>query len=136
MSNSPCEHKGVDFLSNMIILDSPGIDIILDMDWLKKYNGVIHCARRAVQLTGAKGTKVEFVATPSTRMLVSLNSMNAVPMMEIRVACDFPYVFPEDLRNMPPDNDVEFVIDLVPATTIISKRPYRMPANELVELKK
>jgi hypothetical protein len=41
MSNSSCEHKGVDFLSNMIILGSPGIDIIVGMDWLKEYNGVI-----------------------------------------------------------------------------------------------
>jgi hypothetical protein len=33
--------RGVDFLSNLTILGSPGIDIILGMDWLKKYHGVI-----------------------------------------------------------------------------------------------
>jgi hypothetical protein len=32
--------RGVDFLSNLIIIDSKGIDIILPMDWLKKYDGV------------------------------------------------------------------------------------------------
>jgi hypothetical protein len=37
---------------------------------------------------------------------------------------------------MPPDLDIEFIIDLLPRTPPISKRPYRMPANELVELKK
>jgi len=37
---------------------------------------------------------------------------------------------------MPPNRDIEFVIDLVPGTAPIAKRPYRMAASELVELKK
>jgi hypothetical protein len=36
---------------------------------------------------------------------------------------------------MPPDRDMEFLIELLPGTPPISKMPYRMPANELVELK-
>lgn len=36
---------------------------------------------------------------------------------------------------MPPDQNLEFVIELVSGTTPISKRPYRMPPHELVELK-
>jgi hypothetical protein len=31
--------RGVDFLANLIVLDSKGIDIILGMDWLRKYDG-------------------------------------------------------------------------------------------------
>ena len=37
---------------------------------------------------------------------------------------------------MPPDRDIEFVIDHVPGTSPIAKRPYRMAASELAELKK
>src|SRR6187455_1030284 len=37
---------------------------------------------------------------------------------------------------MPPDREVEFVIDLLPGTTPISKRPYMMYVEELKELKK
>ena len=37
---------------------------------------------------------------------------------------------------MPPDRDIEFVIDLVPRTAPIAKRPYRMAASESAELKK
>jgi hypothetical protein len=37
---------------------------------------------------------------------------------------------------MPPDRDVEFVIDLLPETVPISKRPYKMFVDELKELKK
>ena len=36
---------------------------------------------------------------------------------------------------MPPDREVEFVIELKPGTAPISKWPYRMPPNELRELK-
>jgi hypothetical protein len=36
---------------------------------------------------------------------------------------------------MPPDRDVEFVIEVQPGTAPFSKRPYRMPPKELAELK-
>jgi hypothetical protein len=54
--------RGVDFLANLIVLDSKGIDIILGMDWLSKYDGVILCAKRAIRLTKEDGTLVEFNA--------------------------------------------------------------------------
>jgi hypothetical protein len=37
---------------------------------------------------------------------------------------------------MPPDREVKFVIDLLPGTAPISKRPYKMSVEELKELKK
>ena len=45
-------------------------------------------------------------------------------------------MFLEELPWLPPDRDIEFVIDLMPGTTPIAKRPYRMLVEELVELKK
>jgi hypothetical protein len=51
------------------------------------------------------------------------------------VVCDFPDVFPEDLPGLPPERDVEFEIELKPGTTPISRKSYRMPPNELAELK-
>jgi hypothetical protein len=54
---------------------------------------------------------------------------------EIPVVCEYPDVFPDELVGMPPDHDVEFVIELQPGTMLIFKRPYRMPAKELAELK-
>jgi hypothetical protein len=42
--------REVDFLANLIILDLMDIDIILSMDWLRKYDRVILCAKRAVML--------------------------------------------------------------------------------------
>jgi hypothetical protein len=36
---------------------------------------------------------------------------------------------------MPPDRDVEFIIELQPGTAPISRRPYKMTPKELAELK-
>ena len=63
-------------------------------------------------------------------------SMEAKSLEEVPVVNEYPDVFPEELPGMPPDRDVEFVIDLVPGTAPIAKRPYRMAASELAELKK
>jgi hypothetical protein len=52
------------------------------------------------------------------------------------VVNDFSDVFTEELPGMPQDREVEFVIDLLPGTTPIFKRPYRMSVEELKELKK
>jgi hypothetical protein len=51
------------------------------------------------------------------------------------VVCEFSDVFPDDLPGLPPDCDVEFKIKLLPGTAPISRRPYRMPPNELAKLK-
>jgi hypothetical protein len=65
-----------------------------------------------------------------------LNHTKAIALEDIRVVQDFPDIFPEELPGMPPDRDIEFLIKLLPGTPPISKRSYRMPVNELVELKK
>jgi hypothetical protein len=51
------------------------------------------------------------------------------------VVYEFPDVFPDELPGLPSDRDVEFKIELVSGTAPISRRPYRMPPNELVKLK-
>ena len=48
---------------------------------------------------------------------------------------DYPGVFSKELPGMPPDRDIEFLIELLPGTGPISKRPYQMPAKDLEEIK-
>jgi hypothetical protein len=55
--------------------------------------------------------------------------------MDNRIVSEFPDAFLEELPGMPPHCDIEFVIELVPGTAPIFKRPYRMVANQLAELK-
>jgi hypothetical protein len=52
------------------------------------------------------------------------------------VVDEFLDVFPDDLSGMPPDRDIEFIIELLPGTAPIAKHPYRMRVNKLEELKK
>ena len=52
--------------------------------------------------------------------------MEAVPLEEVPVICEYPDVFPDELPGMPPNRDVEFIIDLIPGTAPIAKRPYQM----------
>ena len=54
---------------------------------------------------------------------------------DITVVKEFPDVFPNKLHGMPPNREVEFSIDLVPGTSLISMAPYRMALAELKELK-
>jgi hypothetical protein len=67
---------------------------------------------------------------------LSVDDKEANPIEDIRIMSEFPDVFPEELPGMPPKRKVEFAIELIPGTTPISKRAYRVSIPELVELKK
>jgi hypothetical protein len=64
-----------------------------------------------------------------------LHHTAAQNLEDIPVAYEFPDIFPEDLSGMPPDRDVEFVIELQPGTAPISRQPYKITPMELAELK-
>jgi hypothetical protein len=89
-----------------------------------------------VKLTKKDGTSIEFVAMVQSDQDNVLNQTKAIALEDIRAVREYPDVFPAELPGMPPDRDIEFLIELLPGTTPISKRAYRMPINELVELKK
>jgi hypothetical protein len=108
--------RGVDFPSNLILLDSKGIDIILGMDWLSKYDGAIQCARKAVKLTKKDGTLVEFVALVQSGPDSKLNQTKEIVLEDIRVVQDYTDIFSEELPGMPPDRNIEFLIELLPGT--------------------
>jgi hypothetical protein len=110
--------RGVDFLANLIVLDSMGIYIILGMDWLRKYDRVILCAKRAMRLTKEDGTIVEFNAAIQAEQVSLLNKVQGISLNEIRIAQEYPDVFPEDLPCMSPDRDIEFIIELLPGTPL------------------
>jgi hypothetical protein len=107
------------------------------MSWLRKVKATIHCAKGTIELISSKGErfKVEITIAASTRPAIYLVDGKFVGR-NIHVVRDFPYVFLEELPGMPPDREVEFVIDLLPGTTPISKQSYMMSVEELKELKK
>jgi hypothetical protein len=127
--------SGVEFLTDLVVLKSKGIDVILGMDWLSQHHGLISYADKVVRLTNPDGIQVTY-HTRGHRADIMVFNMEAKSIENVPVVREYPDVFPEELPGMPPDRDIEFVIDLIPGTSPIAKRPYRMAAPELAELKK
>ena len=111
------------------------MDIILGMDWLSMYGGNIDCASKSILLTTPEGKRIKYVSRHAPRR-TQVNSLSGVVQEEVPVVKDYPDVFPEELPGMPPDRPIEFLIELLPGTGPISKGPYRMPANDLEEIKR
>jgi hypothetical protein len=110
------------------------------MDWLSKHKALIDCTKKSVKLTTPEGKEMEFVAEPGVTAKgvtnhAKVNQLDASEGSEVPVVNEFPDVFPEELPGMPPDRDIEFVIELKPGTTPIYKTPYRMATLELAKLK-
>lgn len=69
-------------------------------------------------------------------LLALLQTKRKRVISELHVVCEFPKVFPEDINDLPPECEVEFTIDLVPGTSLVSISPYWMSTIDLSKLKK
>jgi hypothetical protein len=101
----------VDFVTNLIVLELKGIDVIFLMDWLSKHKVLIDCAKKTVKLTTLEGKEIEFV----TELMVTakgvanhakVNQLDASQGSEVPMVNEFPDVFPEELLGMSPDRDI------------------------------
>jgi hypothetical protein len=106
--------RGVEFIANLIVLESKGIDVILGMDWLGKYKVLIDCTKKSIKFTTPDGKELEFIADPVVTAKgianhAKLNQPDASQGSEVPVVNEFPDVFPEELPGMTPDRDIEFV---------------------------
>jgi hypothetical protein len=121
--------------SNLITINLEGMDVILGMDWMTQHKVVLDLSDRVVEINSPKvgHTTLYLPFQDGTDSCAYVTIIS--PLDEIPVVCEYPDVFPYELPGMPPDRDVEFVIELQPGTAPISKRPYRMPPKELAELK-
>ncbi|KAL8088548.1 hypothetical protein AgCh_038363 [Apium graveolens] len=63
-------------------------------------------------------------------------SQEPAKLEDIPVVNEFLDVFPDELQGLPPDREIEFVIDLALGTEPVSKAPYRMAPVEMKELAK
>jgi hypothetical protein len=125
-----------EFPTNMIVLKGQDIDVILGMNWLTQHKAILNTNSRTIKFSHVHeevllSIHVAIPAKPFGRVYGAI-----VPkIQDISVVCEFLDVFPEDLPRLPLERDVEFVIELKLGTAPISRRSYRMPPNELAELK-
>jgi hypothetical protein len=56
--------RGVELSTNLIVLDSKGIDVILGLHWMSKQKALIDCAKKSVKLTTEDRQEMEYMAEP------------------------------------------------------------------------
>ncbi|GAV63140.1 RVP_2 domain-containing protein [Cephalotus follicularis] len=148
---------GIPLYADLIVLPIRDFDVVLGMDWLSAHRARMDCYNKTVDFCLPDGTTFQFkgdkgFSTPiisfiqASRYLekgcegylayvIDRRKEKGLSLEEIPVVCEFPDVFPDDLESLPLRRNMEFVIDLIPGTTPISKAPYRMAPAELRELK-
>jgi hypothetical protein len=104
--------SGVEFLEDLVVLKSKGIDVILGMDWLH-HHGLISCADKVVHLTNPDGVQVT-CHNRESRSDIMVFSMETRPIEEVPIVREYPDVLPEELPRMPPDRDIELSLTLFP----------------------
>jgi hypothetical protein len=120
----------------MIVIKGQDIDVILGMNWLAQNKVVINADQRTIQLSyGQEEVQLSIHVAVPLKISGQIYEAIVQEIQDIPVVCEFPDVFPEDLPGLPPERDVDFVIELKPDTAFISRRSYRTPPNELAELK-
>ncbi|GJT03464.1 putative reverse transcriptase domain-containing protein [Tanacetum coccineum] len=138
-------------------------DVIIGMDWLRKYHAVIVCDEKLVQVPYGNETLTfcgdessngresrltviscskaqEYMAKGCQVFLAQISAKKKEDKSErkqiedVPIVRDFPEVFPEDLPGLPPTRPVEFQIDLVPGAAPVARAPYRLAPSEMKEL--
>jgi predicted aspartyl protease len=113
--NLRIEIRGIDFLANLVVIGTQGLDVILGMNWLHRNQVSVSCDKRIVKLVSPSGKEVV------TKMYLleleegafhhlSVDDKEANPIEKIRIVSEFPNVFPKELPGMPTKRKVEFAI--------------------------
>ena len=132
----PIELVGHTFPTNLIVLKGQDIDVILGMNWLYQWGAIIDTLHRVIQLNSPDNRSKLLICLPTPKRTVERVCETTVKeVADIPVVREFLDVFLDDLPGLPLDRDVEFVIELKPGTTLVSRRAYWMPPKELAELK-
>jgi hypothetical protein len=119
----------------LILLNLEGMDILLGMDWMTRHRVSLDIFSRIVEINSSEYGHTILHLPQQEYISSCVYAIEGIKLEDIPIVCEYPDAFPDDVLGMPPDRDVEFVIELQPGTAPISKRPYRMPPNELEELK-
>ena len=142
----------------MIVLDIDEYEIILDMDWLSKYHAKIDYRKKIVVFHPPDIDPFVFKGIQTSLGIPLISAIKAQRLLDRGCTCyldsvvdvfveqklkpenvplvqDFLDVFIEDLPSLPPEREINFVIDLAPSTAPISKTPYRMALIKLKEFK-
>ncbi|GJR91776.1 putative reverse transcriptase domain-containing protein [Tanacetum coccineum] len=138
-------------------------DVIIRMDWLTKYHGVIICDEKIVRVLFGREMLIfqgngnnqreesrlniisytkaqEYLSKGCDVFLAHITTKEVKDkskgkrLEDVPIVRDFLEVFPEDLLGIPPARQVEFQIDLVPGVAPVARAPYRLAPSKRKEL--
>jgi hypothetical protein len=115
----PVEIHGVKFQADLIILGTQGLDVVLGVDWMSKYQGAHRLCRKAISMTNNDGVQIEHIATMPSRKAYYKKSISGPTHDQVSVVYENLDVFPKELPGMPPDRDIEFIIELIPEIALL-----------------
>ncbi|GJS35297.1 putative reverse transcriptase domain-containing protein [Tanacetum coccineum] len=130
------EIEGYVFDIDFILFGHGSFDMIIGMDWLSNHKAKINCHEKVVRIPLLDGKVLKVlgeIPEEKVRLLMSVKASDK-KQEKIVVVRDFPKVFPDDLSGLPPLQEIEFRIGLIPGVVPIAKSPHRLAPSELEEL--
>jgi hypothetical protein len=96
--NVSVEIREIAFPANLIVMGTQGIDVILGMNWLDKYQTIIRCDKRTVKLVSPLREEVVVeLISPEPRKgschQMAIDSKESDSLEIIKVVLEFPDVF-------------------------------------------
>jgi hypothetical protein len=108
----------------MSVIKGQDLDVIMGMNWLAQHKA-INIDLRTIKLShGHEEIQLSIPIAVPAKTSGQFCEAIIQEIQDIPVVCEFSDVFPEDLPGLPPERDVEFVIELKTGTTPISRRLY------------
>ncbi|GKA01148.1 putative reverse transcriptase domain-containing protein [Tanacetum coccineum] len=121
---------------NLILFRSGSFDMIIGMDWFSNHKAEIICHEKVVRIPLPDGKVLRVIGKRPEEKMRHLRSAKTKEQKqeEIVVVRDYPEVFPDDLLGLPPNQEIEFCIELVLGAILVAKSPYRLAPSEMEEL--
>ena len=98
--------------TDLILLPLEGMDIIFGMNWMAQHGVTLDIPARAVAINSPNHGATTLYLPFQECINSCAFAMKDIKLEDIPVVCEYADVFPDDLPGMPPDRDIEFVIEL------------------------
>ncbi|GJX81129.1 putative reverse transcriptase domain-containing protein [Tanacetum coccineum] len=154
---------GHPFDIDLMPVELGSFDVIIGMDWLAKYHALIICDEKVVRIPygdevliirgddydGRSKSKLNIISYTKTQKYMAKgcqvyqeqvtskkneDKSEEKRLEDVSIVREFPEVFQEELPGLPPAQQVEFQIDLVPGAAPVARALYRLAPAELQEL--
>ncbi|GJV05985.1 putative reverse transcriptase domain-containing protein [Tanacetum coccineum] len=132
-SNIMTEIEGHVFDIDLIPFGHGSLDVIIGMDWLSNHNAEIICHEKVVKIPLLDGNVLIVLGEKPEEKIKSAKAKEK-EQKEIVVGIVFSVCILDDLSGLPPIQEIEFRIELIPGATPVAKSPYPLGPSELEEL--